>query len=609
MIFLFISHVRRERLPEFILFLLWGSIQLTASPIEKSTIAIEGHAKVAAGGEVRMLLHAIPYYGNTINFEITTPPRHGIISGLTNDSDNTAIVTYRHDGSTNEMQDSFLFRAKAPGCTKSPSCQVTLEVISPPPLLVYEPERLDFPSVFLSDKASGKVTIRNVGGGTASGQLILPKGFSALEGAKYIIRGGESQTIIVEFCPMEEGPFKGRVGCPPNHEKYPLILNGTGVSRFELIQQNETEFLIRNKSGSSFHLSCSGGEGWVMPPETAIEPHGETKIVFYPFPTSAGETLSPISRHVAVGDGLTSAVLDLPPPPRFIPIAVEAVSPAFLGVLTNAQPMMIVFRVSNNSLFPKKIQWTKYSHKDCSNNPTSAFELLSGESKQIKFDWTPIQPGSAELRVLIDEGSDESRQEILWTATVTDPISTPSEAPQPRMQLTDVKRVQEEIPSGKPVILESKGEIEKKHPPVEAAECGIRTNWFGMTTPYLKWDRQDEKMAHINLELKRKVSLSPMDLKKRFLNGGGHIERQYTYTPVVGFHHQREHDCELVLLPELSPGYHTLTLTILNDNGQPMARSDFPFCIPIKPSFLIYWKIPLCFLAMVGLLFLYFRFR
>jgi hypothetical protein len=573
-------------------------------------MVMEGHAKVAVGGEVRLELNAVPNFGNTIDFKITKPPSHGMLSELKNSSDHSAVLTYRHDGSRGEMEDAFCFRAKAPGCAKSSSCQVSLEVISPPPLLVYEPERLDFPRVFLSDKASGKVTIRNVGGGTASGHLILPKGFSATEGDGYLIREGESVTIPIEFCPMEEGPFKGRVGCSPNHEKDPLILNGTGVPRFELIQQNETQFLIRNKSGNSFHLSCAGGEGWLMPPETVIEPHGETKLVFSPSPTSAGEVLSPISRHVAVGDGLTSAALDLPPLPRFIPIAVDAVSSAFLGVLTNAQPIKIGFRVSNNSLFPKTIQWSvKCSPEGCSNNPTSALELSAGESKQIQFDWTPIQPGSAELRVHVDEGSDESRQEILWTATVTDPVIVPIEAPHPKMQLTDVKRVQEEIPSSKPLIVESRAEIEKKHPPVEAAECGIRTNWFGMTTPYLKWDRQDEKMANINLEHKRKVSLSPMDLKKRFLREGVHMESQYTYTPVVGFHHQRGHDCELVLLPELSPGYHTLTLTILNDDGQPTARSDFPFCIPTNPSFLIYWKTPLCFIAMVGLLFLYFRFR
>ena len=585
---------------------------LSAEQWVKPTLAIEGRAKVAVGAKAQVLLQAVPCYGNTIAFEIQHPPRHGTLSNLENISDHSATVTYSHDGTEGENYDEFSFRAKAPGYAKSSSFRMFLEIVFSPPHLVMDPAVLDFGGVMISGKSRAKVTIANTGGRLASGHLILPKDFSAPDGDGYSLKEGESTSLTLEFHPMGEGDIYEKAVCNPACESTPLVLKGVGLPRLNVIKQNETSWLVKNSSEEPCRVSFNGGDGWEMPAEMQIPPHGEKCVLFQPSSLDAGQSAGRGDPMVTVSDGLSTKEIRLPAPPRFVPVVVEPLSPIGIGTITLGSPAEVCFRVRNDSECPKQVRWSASSASG-GGGTQIPLELIVGESKEVKYNWRPTRPGSALLKVQLEDAG--VIREILWNASVTEPLTITQAVPL-SPPLIPVKNVQEQDDQVKPVARiapltpkkSSAGTKLPPLPPVEAAESGIRTNFFGGTTPYIKWDLQDGKLSAILLEQRITLMPSIEEVTTAIQETQKFPETQYQYNPLNGFHHKKEGDHEILLLPMLPPGSHALTVTLLDGEGQSRARSDFEIAVPFKPSFWSTWRVPLGVLGILLLLFLL-RFR
>lgn len=590
------------------------SSSLFAEQPIKPTLAIEGRAKVAVGTKAQVLLQAVPCYGNTITFEIQDPPRHGTLANLKNISDHSATVTYSHDGTEEENFDEFSFRAKAPGRAKSSSFRMCLEIVSSPPNLVMDPSTIDFGRVMISGSNRAKVTIANTGGRLASGHLILPKEFSAPDGDGYCLKQGESTTLTLEFHPMGEGDILAKAVCSPACESTPLVLKGVGLPRLDVIKQNETLWLLKNSSEEPCRVSFTGGDGWEMPAEMQIPAHGEKTVLFQPSPPDAAQSGRRGNLVVRVSDGLSLKEIRLPAPPCFVPVTVEPLSPTGIGTITQGSPVTVCFRIRNDSECPKQVRWSASSASG--GGVTQApLELKVGESKEVKYDWRPSRPGSALLKVQLEDAGE--LREILWNAWVTEPPVEPRTGPLPT-PLAPVKNVLEQVDPVKQAALivaqgaplqKDAGSNLKPLPPVEAGESGIRTNFFGGTTPYIKWDLQDGRLSKVLLERRTILLPSIEEVKKAIHETQQFPEIRYRYDPLVGFHHKKEGDNEeILLLPKLPPGSHTLALTLLDGDGQSRARSEFEIGVPCKPSLWSTWRIPMGVLGIIFLLSLL-RFR
>lgn len=586
-------------------FLLSSSL-FAEQPI-KPTLAIEGRAKVAVGTKAQVLLQAVPCYGNTITFEIQDPPRHGTLANLKNISDHSATVTYSHDGTEEENFDEFSFRAKAPGRAKSSSFRMCLEIVSSPPHLVMDPSTIDFGRVMISGKSRAKLTITNTGGRLATGHIILPKGFMAPDGDGFTLQEGESTALTLEFHPMEEGDIFAKAVFRPSYDSASLILKGVGLPRFDVIKQNETSWLVKNSSEEPCRVSFTGGNGWKMPAEIQIPAHGEKSVLFQPTPPDAGQSAALRGSMVRISDGLSMKEIRLPAPPRFVPVAVEPLSPTGIGTITLGSPASVCFRVRNDSESPKQVRWSASSASG-GGGTQAQLELKGGEAKEVKYEWRPSRPGSALLKVQLEDAGE--LREILWNASVAEPLLESRTWPLPT-QLAPVKNLQEQVdPAKQAALIVAPGAFQqtaagsnlKPLPPVEAGESGIRTNFFGGTTPYIKWDLQDGRLSNVLLE--RMTTLLPTieEVKKAIQKTQEFPEIRYRYDPLVGFHHKKEGDHEILLLPKLPFGSHALTLTLLDGDGQPRARSDFEIGVPFKPSFWSTWRIPLGVLGILLLL-------
>jgi hypothetical protein len=580
----------------------------------KPTLAYEGRAKVAVGSKAQVLLQAVPCFGNTITFEIQDPPLHGTLSNLKNISDHSAVVTYCHDGSQAVDSDQFSFRAKAPGRAKSSIFRMYLEIVSSLPHLVVEPSTIDFGRVMISGRSRAKVTITNTGGRLATGRIILPKGFMAPDGDGFSLQESEGTTLNLEFHPMEEGDILAKAVCSPSYESEPLTLNGVGLPRIDVIKQNETSWLVKNSSEEPCRVSFTGGNGWEMPPEIQIPAHGEKNVLFQPSSPDAGQFAGRGDSIVRVSDGLSTKEIRLPVPPRFVPIVAEPLSPANLGTMITGTPSTVCFRIRNDSEGPKQVQWSASSTSGGGMTP-STMDLKCGEFRDVRFDWSPSLPGNALLKVLIQDAGE--RREILWTALITEPPVEPRTGPLP-IPMAAVKNVQEQVDPVKQAALivvqgappqTDAGSNLKPLPPVEAGESGIRTNFFGGTTPYIKWDLQDDRLSKVLLERKTILLPSIEEVKKAIHDTQQFPEIRYRYDPLVGFHHKKDGDNEeILLLPKLPPGSHMLALTLLDGDGQSRARSEFEIVVPCKPSFWNTWRIPMGVLGIIFLLSLL-RFR
>lgn len=574
------------------------------------TLAIEGRAKVAVGKQAEVLLQAIPYYGNTIAFEIQDPPRHGSISSPRNISDHTATVTYSHDGSEVEYSDDFSFRAQAPGHAKSSCIRTFLEIISSPPHLVMDPPSIDFGRVIISEKSCAKVVLTNTGGRLARGRLPLGSGFIAPEGDGYSLKRGESTTMMLEFQPMVQGDILSKVTCNPSCESSALELKGVGLPRFDVFKRDDTSWLIKNLSKNPCRVSFMGGHGWQLPPELLIAPYRESEVLFQPAPIELGHPLITRTAIVKVSDGSSVKEIGLPAPPLFVPIVAESLTPAGIGSISIGSPASVSFRLRNDSKSLKQLHWRAVSTSG-GGGTNFPVELRGGESKDIRFDWIPTRSGSGLLKVQIEDAGEQ--HEIIWNASVKEQITKPLASPSPPVVL--MKYVQEQGPDKKATqttTLAAKqvplGTKLQALPPVEASESGIQTNFFGGTTPYIKWDLQDGKLSAILLEQRIALTPSIEEVKIAIQETKKFPETQYQYNPLNGFHHKKEGNLEILLLPMLPPGTHTLTLTLLDGEGLSRARSDFEIRVPYQPSFWSTWRTPLGILGILFLLLLL-RFR
>jgi hypothetical protein len=574
------------------------------------TLAIEGRAKVAVGNQAEVLLQAIPYYGNTIAFEIQDPPRHGSISSPKNISDHTATVTYSHDGSEVEYSDDFSFRAQAPGHAKSSCIRTFLEIISSPPHLVMDPPSIDFGKVIISEKSCAKVVLTNTGGRLARGRLLLGSGFIAPEGDGFSLKRGESMTMVLEFQPMEQGDISSKVTCNPFCESTALELKGVGLPRFDVFKKDETAWLVKNLSEKPCRVSFTGGHGWQLPPELLIAPYRESEVLFQPTPIESGHPSITRTAIVKVSDGSSVKEIGLPAPSLFVPIVAESLTPAGIGTISIGSPASVSFRLRNDSKSLKQLHWRAVSTSG-GGGTNFSIDLKSGDSRDIRYDWSPTRPGRALLKVQIEDAGEQ--HEMIWNASVNEQMIKPF--PPTSAPVVLIKHVQEQEPDKQTSQITAPAEKQRPPgtklqalPPVEASESGIRTNFFGGTTPYIKWDLQDGKLSAILLEHRIALTPSIEEIKIAIQETKKFPETQYQYNPLNGFHHKKEGNLEILLLPMLPPGTHTLTLTLLNGEGLSRARSDFEIRVPYQPSFWSTWRTPLGILGILFLLLLL-RFR
>ena len=586
--------------------LCWIFNTAAANPIAP-LIAYEATARVPRGGEVQISLNAIPNYGNPVSFEITSPPRHGVLSAPRSSSDHSAVVTYHHDGSKASSGDVFFFRASTPGLARSAPYRVSVQIISPPAQLLLDPKLLDFGKVPLGETRRATFRITNIGGTKAVGRIVLPRGFSAPDGDSYELGENETTNMLVEFSPEEEKIFSSSASSLPGIEMTSLVLTGEGCARFRLLRHGDREWEITNVSAGQIPISLNypgpaGSkvtiDGIESSRDTFIQSHSSKVLRIADEDHSKMQPGGTNARFVTVSDGLSTQSIQIPPSSHPDSIMLRYISPQFLGAFPAGSSIPVAFAIHNRSEHPKKVVWTALgpSGDALSSSPV---DLQGGESREIIYHWDPHEPGKCMLKVVVKE--DKSlRGEMDWSAILMTPV-----AKERGMIGSFQKSTQNEssasIDSSVETSSMEEGSAQIPIPGIVGLEWRVTKPLFEKPGLLIKWIPRKGSLPSPGLEEKMLV-ISNIASANEGVFSSAHLPSCKLVSIKVPFHKgNKDGDHETILVDGLDAGWHPLVLTEYSKDGE-MAESQIQIQIPITPSMWVRWKIPLCLAALLLLL-------
>lgn len=561
----------------------------------RSIIAYDSQAVVNRGGEIDIPLDAIPNYGNTIHFEIQTLPLHGVLSSPVNQSDHTAILTYRHDGSSDPIEDSFTFRAASVGRAKSVSYQVRISVKPRPAHLSFVPPVLDFGEVILSESSLRQVTLTNSGGSRMICKLVFPRGFSALESDSVTLDEGQSTNISVVFSPKELGHLSGVANLVPSTVADSFLVQGVGIPRFKVLKCSPTEWKIINLSTNPIIINASGGQGWEVPSEVKI-PAKLTQVMRFQQLAKEGYPQDHLNLNTRfqISDGLSACEVELPQPKQFVPLNLQQVSPLDSGSILLGNSIPITLRVQNRTDLTRQVTWEAFSSSGGGLAEPQFIQLRGGEVKEITHIWKPAIPGDAILQISVLERGAPSVKMTFKTKVVG---AASSEKNTSGSDLSIAENQASSI-----AVNDSLNGITTQIPIVEGVSSGIEKNWYGKSIPYVSWKsltNQESRM--IVEELIPVISQDTithhqlMNMISKSLNAAQRI---------------RKNDHDFLLLGEFAPGYHLVRLMIVSkDPKVPDAISQLMISVPATQSWWSLFETPFYLLILVMLLLLFKRLR
>jgi hypothetical protein len=549
------------------------------------TFAWDVLASVERGGEVPIVLKAIPSYGSQLSFEVTTSPRLGCLSGVTYTSDYSAVVSYQHNGSKAPLDDSFTFRCKAPGHAKSTSYKVQIRITPPPARLTFRPEVLDFGTVFLSESSRTNVTIANEGGVRTRGRIVLPPGFSAPDGDSYNLDEGEAMSIKIEFSPMEEREYGAQAITLPYAEGSAVQLRGKGTSLIEVSKGSKTEWDVKNLSPNPIRVKFEpvGDPGsWQLPSQSTLAGHQGRLFSFYQADHAQDNAVSGPLR-VQISAGLSIREIELPPVDPFIPITVRSVTESSLSRIQLGSSVSIAFCLMNRSPYPKHASWRAISHSGGGMDKSESADLGAGETREIRFDWKPSLPGKATLQVHVQEGVRVSG-EMSWQATVT--------SGQGGVGLTVPSMLHESPPSASTAPEVTPLEVEPKRreprelfPQLEGLQWAIGQALWGQPFLHIEGAGGVRKPDRIRVEERRLILPKGWEPKSNPpLNSSAWPEIQSTNVPVLYEWRPIGTDRFSVAVRGLESGCHELIITQEGASGDPVAQSSLQVVIPPPAS-------------------------
>ena len=552
-------------------------------------------ASVERGGEVTMTLEAIAAYGTQIDFEISAPPEHGSLTVPRRDSDHTAVVTYRHDGTKQPDKDRFFFRCKAPGRTKSVPYPVEIKVTPPPARLVFEAGAIEFGDVPLAERRRTNVTIANVGGTRVKGRLILPPGFSAPEGEAFNLGEGERANMMLEFSPGEERHYEESCAFLPSSGDSFLKISGSGRARFDLSKRDSLDWEVTNTSGLPITISCNGGEGWALPPEIPVNAGGSVLLTFRQSSLQDAPSFASTSSIVHVSDGLSTIRIELPPPVPFVPVLLKALTRENLGSVPMETILPVRFRVENPSPAAKSIKWSASSRSGGGTSTPKSLELMPGAREEILFEWRPQLSGEAQLKITVEEGVNTIR-ELFWKATLI-PATTPSAADGIPAVTTGVG---EETPVAEGEVPEQRGEAPS--PPLDGLEWAIRKSWSGIPRLLISFTNKPGSNSKVRVdELRLQMTSEEMASLKKSIPTNS-TPRTMVLTPLPIVKNRTQGGRMTLEVGHLSPGCHQIVVALLSPGGGAAAVSQFQIVMPPKYP---WWK---AFRVPMGIMILFFLF-
>ena len=343
-----------------------------------------------------------------------------------------------------------------------------------------------------------------------------------------------------------------------------------------------------------------------MPPETSIPPRGENPFLFQELEQEGIPPDQSQSSEVHISDGLGTRDFELPPPHGFIPLTVSA-EPSLplgddlstsLGNIPLGASVPVKFSILNRSQDSRRARWSAISSSGGGMKDSIPLNLNGGEAREMRFDWKPTQPGTATLKISVDEGI-KTHHELLWhTFVTTDSPTTPSpdqSASQPVVSSESVaessnQTVPREAPKNSRII-----------PPLDQLSWKFRTSWFRKPALIITCEAKQGEDSQFQIKEQLLRMLGSYDAADKS-GGTGISPFKLEFTSLEATREKRDGDLEVMRLKLLSPGWHLLLVSRISADGSIDAQSQLKILIPQSHSWRSLWRFPVGFLIILLLL-------
>ncbi len=397
-------------------------------------------AEVVRGGAVEIIVRAMPRGGGSARILLRSSPRHGRLQVVPVDG-TAAQIIYVHDGG-DAREDEFLVAAQSPTSPVSASVKVAIKILEPEP--VFEaPSRIGWPTQFSLEESVRELTLRNTGGGVIEGEATADAPWEVLDGGRYNITAGGSQTLRVCFKPDSFRQFTGVVrysGGEPGRVTrldasviQPLSIEPLRLDFERDGAKAQRALLLSNASPQPLEVVLVA-PAWVIAPEEVVIP-AEGKMEVPLRVGEAGKEAEDDLLVVSTGGYEQSVRLVLPAQGPVVQAgwAGEGIPPARVG--TSSEACLIL---SNTGAQPARIELSAHPPLSIADGTTRVL-VEPGSEAVVRIAFQPEEHGRFESQISLNW---EGGQISLPVSLLAEPDVEPAEAdlmpvPSPATSLAD----------------------------------------------------------------------------------------------------------------------------------------------------------------------------
>jgi hypothetical protein len=241
------------------------------------------------GRPVEIPLRAIGRAPTQLKFLIRKPPKHGRLGQIQFTSRKTAVVTYYHDEKSAVTYDSFTYAVQGVGTPVSAPATVHIAISEEPPALSVV-HALDFGQVWVGQKRTEELVIRNTGGGSLAGRIVVSEPWMILGSPEYRLGRKEEKKVLVQFAPSDAGEFTARL-LFSHDPRSSVVLSAGARAPLEFEPEGEVvldaapgktvragHLIVRNRTSADRMVDLSLPEQVEGPEEITVPAEGEVSV-------------------------------------------------------------------------------------------------------------------------------------------------------------------------------------------------------------------------------------------------------------------------------------------------------------------------------------------
>jgi hypothetical protein len=278
----------------FLLAAFCGGGPLQAAPKEQPTpppppMPQVQNVSIFRGRTVEIPLRAIGRAPSQLKFLIRTAPKYGRLGEIRFTSRKTAVITYHHDEKAAAGYDSFTYAVQAVDSAVSAPATVHLAISEEPAALAVV-HTLDFGRLWVGESREEEISIRNTGGGSLAGRLIVSEPWRILGSPEYRLARREEKKVRILFTPTDAGEFAARLVFS-HDSRSSVTLSGGAADPLEFEPAREVELsaapgqtqrtgtlTIRNLTSTDRVVEVSAPEAIEVPEEVSVPAKGEAAV-------------------------------------------------------------------------------------------------------------------------------------------------------------------------------------------------------------------------------------------------------------------------------------------------------------------------------------------